>query len=314
MMLSKTQTRVLMQSMHTDRVDMLSACEAFVSITDRGSFTRGAAWVGISQSVASRRIAALEHRVGGRVLERSGRAPTLTRLGEQLIPTARRMVETAEAFMLAVDEANLSAVDIAIPQGCDVRDQAAIELAGRDTGLNVALTEAAPHARRALLSSRRVAAAVLTKPGSDATWRIPLGVAGALARTGRVHLDHLRPVRAEGHGRAARVWLLPEDDVPHVRDPLVAAAQAAGMAPAQVAVAPSMSAALASVLGSSDLLVAAQHEATRLDLAWMPLAAPDLYRGYSLVAASSSEAERLRTDVGGALGRALGAPDRREQA
>ena len=102
------------------------------------------------------------------------------------------------------------------------------------------------------------------------------------------------------------MWLLPEDDVPHVRDPLVTAAESAGLAPSQVVVARSIAAALASVLASSDVVVVSAREAERLDLPWAPLASADLRRGYTLRSPVPSEAHRLRAVVGGALAHAIG--------
>ena len=312
-MLSKAFGAGVMQLSHTGPMDLLAACQAFVSVADRGSFTRGAAWVGVSQSVASRRIAGLEGRLGGPVLDRSGRAPTLTPLGRHLLPTARRMVEAADELLLGADEARSSAVPLAVPEGCDVRDLAAVELAGRDAGTLLALVPAGPRARAELLSQGRVVAAVLACPAPEAVWRVPLGVGRAVAAPGRVHLDQLRPDRDRTAVLAPRLWVLPEDDVPHLLDPLVSAAAAAGMAAAQVAVATSTNSALAAVLASDDLVVVSRQEAARLELAWSPLAAPPLVRGHTLESlATPWVARRMRRTVGAAVAVALGADGGRE--
>jgi DNA-binding transcriptional LysR family regulator len=308
-MLSKAHEVITMQFLHTGLVDLLAACQAFVSVADRGSFTRGAAWVGVSQSVASRRIASLEGRLGGAVLDRSGRAPTLTPLGRHLLPMARRMVAAAEELLLEADEARLSALSLAVPEGCDVRDLAAVELAGRDAETRLVMVAAGPHIRPELLSRGQVAAAVLACPPGETSWRVRLGVARAVGRPGRVHLDELRPGRDDAAALAPRLWLLPEDDVPHVRDALVAAAGAAGLAQSQVAVATSASSALASVLVSEDLVVLSRRDATRLELPWAPLAAPALRRGYALESSALSTRRRLRQVVGAELAIALGVDD-----
>jgi DNA-binding transcriptional LysR family regulator len=299
-----------MRVLHTVAVDLVAACQAFVSVADRGSFTRGAAWVGVSQSVVSHRIASLEGRLGGAVLDRSGRAPTLTPLGRHLLPTARRIVQEAEELILGADEARLSAVSLAVPEGCDVRDLAAVELAGRDADTRLVMVAAGPRNRQEMLSRGQVAAAVLACPPEEAVWRVQLGVGSAVGRRGRVHLDQLRPAREARVTAAVRIWLLPEDDVPHVRDPLVAAAEAAGMAPSQVAVATSAGSALASVLASDDLAVLTRRDAERLELPWAPLAAPSLQRGYALESTAASVAPRLRAAVGDALEGALGVDGR----
>jgi hypothetical protein len=54
-------------------------------------------------------------------------------------------------------------------------------------------------------------------------------------------LSALRPSRAEASYR--RIWIQPEDDVPHVRDPLQHAGHRAALLPAQITVAASLVAA-----------------------------------------------------------------------
>lgn len=56
-------------------VDLVGACRAFVSVSDHGGFTVGAAASRMSQSVASRRVAALEEHFGEQLFERASRGP-----------------------------------------------------------------------------------------------------------------------------------------------------------------------------------------------------------------------------------------------
>lgn len=309
-MLSKTVLPTSMRITHNRRMDLIAACEAFVSVAERGSFTRGAAAVGMSQPGVSRRISALERHLGVSLLERSGRTPALTPAGHRLLGPARQVIRASDTLLLEADEERLRALHLAVPTGCDVRELAAVELAGRDAGLQLVLTEAAPRPRAELLANGRVEAQVAPVPGDEGDWSVLLGLASALPRPGRVHLDQLRPSRRTPAAEAPRLWLLPEDDVPHLRDPLFAAAESAGLAPAQVAVTTSLAAALTSVLASTDLVLLSEHEARRIDLAWSPLASPPLRRGYALAGATSSDAARLRESVGDALGAALGADTR----
>jgi DNA-binding transcriptional LysR family regulator len=296
-----------MRNLHTWVMDMLGCCRAFVTVADRHSFTRGATWIGLSQPVASRRISALEQRLGGQLLDRAGRTATLTPLGRHLIPIARRLVEAADELVLHADETRLAAVPIAIPDGCEVRDIAAVDLAGRDADTNVLLIPAQPRARAELLSLGQVHAAVLACAITESTWHTSLGVGRAVASAGPLHLDSMRPERGHSVTRGPRVWLLPEDDVPHIRDPLVAAGESAGLAPSQVSVAASPAAALASVLASSDVVITSPREARRFDLSWAPLADVDLSRGYVLRSSGTAEVRRLATAVGDTLAEALGA-------
>lgn len=288
-------------------MDLVAACRAFVSVAERGSFTSGAARLGISQSVASRRVAALEQQLGGPVLDRRGR-PTPTVLGQRVLATARHLVATADRLHLEAEDARALVWQVAVPRGWSVGDLVALDLAGRDHDLAVHAVEGAPTERGELLATRAVQAALVRRPAEEATWRAPLGVATATPREDAVHLAALRRTRRDAGRPRPRLWLLEEDDVPHVRDRLVAAAEAAGLAPTQVALAPSPAAAVAAVLTSTDLLLASPHEAARHDLPWAPLGGLDLHRGYDLAAAAPGDAVRLREAVGSALAAGLGAP------
>ena len=310
-MLSKTHLCLSMHNAHTGAMDLVAACEAFVSIAERGSFTRGAAAVGMSQPGASRRVAALERHLGVPLLDRSGRSPALTAAGHRVLEPARQVVRAAETLLLEAEEAGLRSLHLAVPTGCDVRELAAVELASRDAGVHLVLTEAEPRARADLLSRGRVEAQVAAVPGDEGDWTVALGLAGALPRPGRVHLDQLRPSGRHPTSEAVHVHVLPEDDVPHLRDPLLAAAESAGLGTSQVSVTTSLAAALASVLASTDLVLLSEHEARRLDLAWSPLAHPPLTRGYALLGAMGSDSDRLRAAIGTELATALGADDER---
>ncbi|MQS10540.1 helix-turn-helix domain-containing protein, partial [Streptomyces alkaliphilus] len=59
-------------------MDLVEACRAFVYVSERNSFTVGAAAAGVSQSVASRRVAALERHLGRSLFERGSRRTTPT--------------------------------------------------------------------------------------------------------------------------------------------------------------------------------------------------------------------------------------------
>lgn len=287
-------------------MDLVAACRAFVSVAERGSFTAGAARLGIAQSVASRRVAALEQQLGGPVLDRRGR-PTPTVLGQRVLATARHLVATADRLVLESEDARALVWQVAVPRGWPVGDLVALDLAGRDHDLAVHAVEAAPGERGELLATRAVQAALVCRPAEEATWRVPLGVATATSRPDAVHLAALRRTRRDATRPRTRLWLLEEDDVPHVRDRLVAAADAVGLAPSQVALAPSPAAAVAAVLTSHDLLLASPREAERHELAWAPLGGLEPARGYDLVATAPDDAARLRDAVGPTLARALGA-------
>jgi DNA-binding transcriptional LysR family regulator len=79
-------------------MDRLQAMTIFAAVCDAGGFAPAARRLGISPSVVTRRIAALERRLGVRLLHRTTRAVRLTDAGERYLEIARRV-------LLEVDEA-----------------------------------------------------------------------------------------------------------------------------------------------------------------------------------------------------------------
>ncbi|GGF04296.1 LysR family transcriptional regulator [Aliidongia dinghuensis] len=71
-------------------IDLL---RAFVAVAEAGGFTAASDIVGRSQSAVSQKIIRLEDLLGHRLFERTSRSLRLTRDGEQLLVTARRMLE-----------------------------------------------------------------------------------------------------------------------------------------------------------------------------------------------------------------------------
>ncbi|MFT3735829.1 MAG: LysR family transcriptional regulator [Rhodocyclaceae bacterium] len=79
--------------MELDANDLL----LFARVVEAGSFTRAAERVGLPKSTVSRRLAALETRLGERLLARSTRQLSLTDFGNGVLEHARRLLEEAEA-------------------------------------------------------------------------------------------------------------------------------------------------------------------------------------------------------------------------
>lgn len=69
----------------------------FASVAEWGSFSRAAARLGLPKSTISRRLAALEHRLGERLLLRTTRRQALTEFGQQLLGHARQVADEVEA-------------------------------------------------------------------------------------------------------------------------------------------------------------------------------------------------------------------------
>lgn len=69
----------------------------FARVAELGSFSRAADRLGLPKSTVSRRLAALEQRLGERLLLRTTRRQTLTEFGLQLLEHARQVVAEVEA-------------------------------------------------------------------------------------------------------------------------------------------------------------------------------------------------------------------------
>jgi DNA-binding transcriptional LysR family regulator len=71
----------------------------FASVAEFGSFSRAAERMGLPKSTVSRRLAALEHRLGERLLLRTTRRQSLTEFGLQLLEHARQVTSEVEAVV-----------------------------------------------------------------------------------------------------------------------------------------------------------------------------------------------------------------------
>lgn len=105
-------------------LDKLSEMRAFQAVADAGSFTAAAAELGVSQSLVSRAVARLEHRLGTSLLYRSTRRISLTDDGITFLQGCRRVLED-------VGEAERSVTSDEQPTGT-LRISASVVL-GQDT-------------------------------------------------------------------------------------------------------------------------------------------------------------------------------------
>lgn len=290
-------------------MDIVAACRAFVSVSSHGSFTAGAAAARIPQSVASRRIAALEQHFGARLLDRTSRTATLTAFGRDMLPSARRLVELAEAMQDEAERARGRPFRMAVPAVCGPLPLARLVADGTACGLTLDLHPADPRERAELARTQEVRAALIAVPADRAVWRIPLG----LAETGGPHstpiyLETLRAGRADRDSRRRRVWIQPEDDVPHIRDRVIRLRDSLGLQPVQVVVGPALVIAAAAVLASEDLLLCSPVQAAELGLSWRPIGELDPARGYDIAAAHPEDADRIASLPHRGIARCLGAP------
>ena len=288
-------------------MDLVGACRAFVSVSQYGSFTDGAAAALMSQSVASRRVAALEERFGEPLFERTSRRAVLTPFGRDMLPTARQLVQAADVLLDEAEAVKLKPWRLAMPGVCSTVGLARLVAEARGHGITLDLRVAAPTQRRELLRAQQVRAALLAVPADEAAWAVPLGLAGAQeSGVQRVYLETLRVGRASP-GPARRVWIQPEDDVPHIRDPLTRLRDAVGLRPAQLVTAADLTSAAAEVLCSGDLLLCSLAQAEELGLTWRPIGEITLGRGFALAAAADGNPQPIEVRLGDAIARCLGA-------
>ncbi len=86
-------------------MDRIDAMQAFVAVADLQGFAPAARKLGLSPSGVTRLIAALEQRLGARLLQRTTRSVTLTDIGARYLERARRILaDVEEAEGSAQDE------------------------------------------------------------------------------------------------------------------------------------------------------------------------------------------------------------------
>src|SRR6202043_3306881 len=100
----------------------LDQSRPFIAPVDEGSFSAAGRRLGRAQSVVSQTLANMEGQLGIQLFDRSGRIPVLTESGRALLPDARAVAGTVDAFKarergLATGlEAELSvAIDVMLP-------------------------------------------------------------------------------------------------------------------------------------------------------------------------------------------------------
>jgi DNA-binding transcriptional LysR family regulator len=90
-------------------MEQFSALRLFISVVDTGSFSAAGELLGISTSVVSRRIAALEAELGTRLLKRSTRRIELTEAGSLYLTRVRNLLTELEETNRSLKQPNTSA-------------------------------------------------------------------------------------------------------------------------------------------------------------------------------------------------------------
>lgn len=286
-------------------MDLIEALQAFRMVAEESSFTRAADRCGVPQPVVSRRVAALERRLGGALLERSTRSVTLTELGRRVLPHTAELLARWDLLEETTRETEPELV-MAVPRHLDPRALASIRRGLAPT--RIRLWEEDPEERSRLWQSGRVDIAVLVVPqGSGAVeWDLGLGLAEVADGDRSICLSHLRrPVR-ERHDRSRRIHLQPEDDLPAIRDPLTRLARGHGLGAHQVQTATDQTEALTQLHEYDDALVCSPTEAAAFGLGWRPIRGLSLVRRQDVVARSGVLSAEQLTRVAGRLGQGGG--------
>jgi LysR family nitrogen assimilation transcriptional regulator len=76
----------------------------FVTVVERGSFSRAAVALNLAQPSLSRQVALLENELGHRLLDRTGRGVSMTQAGEALLVHAKVMLDAAEQAKFQIKE------------------------------------------------------------------------------------------------------------------------------------------------------------------------------------------------------------------
>ncbi|MGA2054974.1 MAG: LysR family transcriptional regulator [Bradyrhizobium sp.] len=84
-------------------MDRLDAMQAFMTVADLKGFAPAALRLGLSPSGVTRLIAALEDRLGARLLQRTTRSVTLTDAGARYLERARRILADVEEAEIAAE-------------------------------------------------------------------------------------------------------------------------------------------------------------------------------------------------------------------
>lgn len=274
-------------------VDLVSACRAFVAVSERGSFSLGAARLDIPQPAASRRVAALESALGGQVFDRSSRRAALTPLGRDLLPFARRVVDAADRLLTEASRAERRPVTLALPRDLPISRLVGLGGDAKEHDIPLAVEQGPPEWRRRALAEHSVDLAVLVAPAAEADWSASLGFGSAAPDApARTTLAELRPRRSAPEGRERHLWLRAEDDVPHIHDAVLRDATAAGLRPSQIRVGELM-AALSAVVTGADLLLCSRAEAAEWGLSWSEPRDIRIARGYRVQSARPADAARL---------------------
>lgn len=284
-------------------MDLLGGVRAFVAVARRGSFSSAAHDEESTQPVISRRIAALEGRLGGALIERDTRPVSLTSLGSAILGNAHSLIAAEQVLLDTAAAHHRGGVRLLVPRHLDPALWAAVRLRASAQGLELNIEEDERDARSLRFANGEVDAAVLPVESARAEWVVPLGVAQLTERR-RLPLSALRPTRARAR-QAPRIVVLPEDSARALLTLVRETASRYGLATRQVHEANELVPALAGALAGDDWILCSHSEAEAWRLRWFGLTELPLSRAYRLATRTKEAAHvfdtPLRTDIATAL-------------
>jgi DNA-binding transcriptional LysR family regulator len=105
-------------------MDRLTEMQAFVTVVDQGGFTDAARKLSVSKSAISKHVAALEDRLGARLLNRTTRRVSATEIGLAFYDRAIRVLseaEEAEAMVTSMQDAPRGDLRVSAPLSFGLR-------------------------------------------------------------------------------------------------------------------------------------------------------------------------------------------------
>ena len=105
-------------------MDRLAMLEVFVAVAERGSFSKAAEALAMSNSAVSKHVAALEDRLGARLLNRTTRRVSLTDIGQAYCERARAVLadlDSADAAASSQQEEARGVLKLSVPFSFAIR-------------------------------------------------------------------------------------------------------------------------------------------------------------------------------------------------
>lgn len=289
-------------------MDVLRGVRAFVAVARRQSFSAAAHDEQTTQPVVSRRVAALEVRLGGALFERSTRQVSLTALGSALLGHAQALLRAERSLLDAAASHRRGTVRILVPRDLDPALWAAVRLRALAAGVDLEISEDDRERRSLRFQLGEADAAILPVETARAEWVNPLGLAQATDRLRPITLAALRPTRASGPHAASRIAVLPEDSSAPLLSTLHEMAARSGLAAHQVYEADGVVPALTGALAGDDWVLCSREQASAWRMQWFAVDELPVVRAYRLESRTPETATllnlTLRQDVGTALGSA----------